>query len=164
MEIERVKVIGFLSTSLAIDNVGIYPQAVVGGSHSYKKRTDKMEGHNECLFEIGKMNSNIYSFLEGLPEEVLKLLLEEKVYVAGSPTPSLYINCNDLFVWACADAEEILLEEIPGLQECLKLSPRFGELLWCARKRKTKPQKPYYEFFSEEEKVLFNEVGVCHEP
>lgn len=62
----------------------------------------------------------------------------------------LFAECNDLFHWACADAEEITVEDIPLLRQTLEdLKPLRAEYelghLFAARKRRLRPQKPCYK-------------------
>jgi len=81
------------------------------------------------------------------------------------------VNCNDLFYWGCADAEPIVAADIPDL-EAAKDDMRkvyreekktnmtvYGELLWCARKRRQRPQKAYYKYFPETSHALFDACG-----
>lgn len=55
-----------------------------------------------------------------------------------------FINCSDLFYWGCADGEEILESDIEDIIQALEES-YDGEALWCARKRKMRPQGAYYK-------------------
>lgn len=70
-----------------------------------------------------------------------------------------YVTCSDIFFWACADAEHITEEDLDDFEQALKESYVYGGALWCARKRKMRPQKVIYHDLSEEEKVLFNKCG-----
>lgn len=71
-----------------------------------------------------------------------------------------YINCNDLFYWACSDLEEITEENIELLEKTLKeLDTHHACDLFCCRSRKMRPQKPMYQHFNIEEVKLFNACG-----
>ena len=72
-----------------------------------------------------------------------------------------YINCNDFFFWACADAEKIETEEDINLLErsLIDAGAINGPHLYCARRRKMRPQGAYYKFLSEKNWQLFNEAG-----
>lgn len=60
---------------------------------------------------------------------------------APDKTPvSVWVNCNDIFAWACADAEPLPMEEIRGLYEAWKADKRNGVLLWSCRRRGMRPQ------------------------
>ena len=57
---------------------------------------------------------------------------------------ALLVNCNDLFAWGCADAEEISTEdkEVETLYRMWKQNPVWGPSLWCMVKRREMPQNP----------------------
>lgn len=57
-------------------------------------------------------------------------------------TVVLFVNCNDLFAWACADAEDLPLEEVPTLYKAWKAEGRWGVEKWCCRRRNQRPQPP----------------------
>lgn len=62
---------------------------------------------------------------------------------------TLFAECNDLFYWATADAEEITKDDIPLLRRTLKDLKRLDATevlghLFAARKRKLRPQRPCY--------------------
>lgn len=82
--------------------------------------------------------------------------------------PTFYLNCNDLFAWACADAEEITLEDIPALKkaekDCHAIDFYDSISLFCCRKRKMRPQKAWFRYFVREKNKdavikLFEECG-----
>jgi hypothetical protein len=60
--------------------------------------------------------------------------------VAG-PTVVLYVLCNDVFFWGCADAEDLDDDDIAPLYH-MSRKP-FGAQRWVALKRKMRPQYPY---------------------
>jgi hypothetical protein len=161
MEIQKSTIIALLSSSIADSLLGIYPKSINDGKNGYKKRTQQMEGHNACMMKLSKYKINIEKFCKDLTEDVLILLINGKLSISESENEKyeLYINCNDLFFWGCGDAELITLEEISELLEYLKLSSKHGELLWVARKRKMRPQPAYYDYFDDNEKILFNGCG-----
>lgn len=55
---------------------------------------------------------------------------------------SVSVNCNDIFAWACADAEELPYEEIENVYRLWRADPNWGAAKWCAIRRKQKPQGP----------------------
>lgn len=63
-----------------------------------------------------------------------------------------YINCNDVFAWACADVEQITEENIEVLESTFaQCEERLGKyralwaaILFCARVRKERPQNAWY--------------------
>ena len=54
----------------------------------------------------------------------------------------LFVNCNDVFAWACADAESVTMPELPALYELWRADHTWGPTQWCIEKRKQRPQKP----------------------
>lgn len=51
------------------------------------------------------------------------------------------VNCSDYFFWACADCEEIELEDIDELVRCIESDTDYeGECYWAAKKRNMRPQ------------------------
>jgi hypothetical protein len=91
--------------------------------------------------------------------EILRLFAEFDIqdclwwcFPAGQDAPKFLVNCNDLFYWATADAEEVTVESLPELrkaiEECLAIDPVVGALdgvnLYAARRRKTRPQNCCY--------------------
>jgi hypothetical protein len=70
------------------------------------------------------------------------------------------INCNDVFMWGCADAEEITTrEDVDLLQQACRDSNDFGPLLYCARKQGMRPQGAYYRYIDKNDWELFNACG-----
>lgn len=84
------------------------------------------------------------------------------------------VMCNDVFFWGCADVEELEAEDVPMLKEIKKMlfemsrneSGKFinqfylhGDILFCAKKRKMRPQGAMYKHIPKELWHLFNECG-----
>lgn len=73
-----------------------------------------------------------------------------------------FINCNDFFAWGCADGEDINEETLPELQKAVedcKGDMETGALLYCARRRKIRPQGACYSMIPEELWPLFHDCG-----
>jgi len=104
-----------------------------------------------------------------------------------------FVNCNDLFYWACADLEDLTPENLPELlkaiEDCRKayglpanppldfevnlLKTKEGSVMWhnlydcsahgamlfCARMRKMRPQKPVLKNIPKELLPLFEACG-----
>lgn len=66
------------------------------------------------------------------------------------PTTVLYVVCNDLFGWACADAERLPEEEIGNLFKMWKADKKWGPSIWCMKRRNAKPQKPVEDLMKQE--------------
>lgn len=87
--------------------------------------------------------------------------------VDGEYAPVTFIvNCNDLFYWACSDAESITIDNIDILEQSYvdsantdKHGECWGSLLFCCRVRKMRPQTPYYKSIPTPLWPLFNECG-----
>lgn len=56
-------------------------------------------------------------------------------------TVVLFVNCNDLFAWGCADAEPVREDEIGDLYKAWQ-SGKYGVDKWCCKRRKQQPQGP----------------------
>ena len=54
----------------------------------------------------------------------------------------LFVSCNDVFAWGCADAEELPHEEVRRLYEMWKAREHWGATEWCCLRRKMRPQAP----------------------
>jgi len=75
-----------------------------------------------------------------------------------------FVNCSDLFAWGCADLEPIENDsDIDLLAECLQECPSDGLELFCARKRKMRPQGAMYKYFDEIVWPLFDSCGPYRE-
>ena len=55
---------------------------------------------------------------------------------------AMFVNCNDSFAWATADAEEIVHDEIDELYDMWKRDPHYGPIVWVAKKRNLMPIDP----------------------
>jgi len=155
-----------LAVDLAVDDMGIYAKSIVDSDGSKKNRTEYQDGWNACIMKIVDKAGNISGWLDNLPKEVLLLVADEKIRVSVNSKERLktWVLCNDLFYWACADGEDFELSDLSDFQKALKESPDHGDLLWCCRKRKMRPQTPYYQYFNDEEKTLFNACGPERDP
>ena len=58
---------------------------------------------------------------------------------------AIFANVNDVFYWACADAEEVLYDEIEDLFEHWEKDNIHGPVVWACKKRNMLPQKPVYD-------------------
>lgn len=85
----------------------------------------------------------------------------------GDEPLTFYVPCNDLFMWGCADVEEITDDNIDSLidivNECEEIMGRWrgedGFLVWCAVQRGMRPQGVYYKHFDEKLHHLFDAAG-----
>lgn len=144
--------------------MGVYAAAVKGGNNPYDKRTEYMEGWNAYSSELLDKWCLISSWVRKLPVEVKRdieeyLLNETLSLHVRDNKVSLYVNCNDLFYWACADAEPFEMTDLPDLKQAIIDSPNHGVSLWCCRKRGMRPQSPCYKNFSDSDKKFFDAAG-----
>lgn len=58
---------------------------------------------------------------------------------------SLNVNCNDVFIWGCADGESLKYCDIQDLYDHWVKDPNWGSAVWCIKKRKMLPQKPVFD-------------------
>lgn len=123
------------------DGLGIYPQSING-----VKRSEYQEGWNDAVMEFTRTQYKLrdwYDTIEEPSRTILgELLVEEKIHMMLQPNGDveLYANCNDLFVWGCADLEELSLdqlEEFAGYAE-----NEWGTDKWICIQRNVKPQYP----------------------
>lgn len=103
-----------------------------------------------CYF---KMAEDDYVFLY---DEALRILLREEVCFFGSvwhPDKKMsdegaflaigvFVSCNDLFYWACADSEDINFGEVEDLYRHYLNDNKWGSWIWCCKHRKLQPQVP----------------------
>lgn len=109
--------------------------------------------------------------------EVMKALDEiekyDELYWRAQPDGSIhmYINCSDLFIWACADGEPIGPETLPVLKQAYKdleatgnCNEVYADMLYCARMREFRPQHACYPKEAPEVWALFDAAGPEREP
>lgn len=92
------------------------------------------------------------------PDLVKEGPMKGEKYLGEKP----YVNCNDLFVWGCADGEEITVETLTEFHKAL--SDCGGNLntasdLYCARRRKMRPQGACYSHYNKKYWSLFDACG-----
>lgn len=88
-------------------------------------------------------------------ELALSVLLKEGVLFANSRdygldvkkqidghTVVLFVLANDLMAWACADAQDFDLNDLPVLYKMWERDNRWGPSKWVCIKRNEKPQSP----------------------
>lgn len=100
-----------------------------------------------------------------------------------SQATKVYVNCNDLFEWACADAEEVTPENVGALEQAAAdVTPLFDKwwgyprgapeadrpplvmkdyaaALFACRVRGQRPQGPCYQSYPPELAALFDAAG-----
>lgn len=72
---------------------------------------------------------------------------------------TFFVNCNDIFMWGCSDAETITPENLLVLKQSYADSEDHGAELFCARVRQMRPQGAWYSYCPREEWHLFDACG-----
>lgn len=57
-----------------------------------------------------------------------------------------FVNCNDVFAWACSDSEPMYYKDIQEVFEHWEKDPDYGAQVWCIKRRNMMPQKPVYDY------------------
>ena len=88
------------------------------------------------------------------PAKALALLLLNEVCFVNSfyyeetwpdrakEATNVFVNCNDTFAYACADAEDLPYKQIKPLYEMWKKNPVWGPVAWAVMQRKERPIEP----------------------
>jgi hypothetical protein len=95
----------------------------------------------ETMFEVDKALAVL------LAEDVIFLNTNwwEKTWPEDAKkTFAVCVNCNDIFAWACADAEQVLYDDVESIYKYYKKDPVWGTAIWCILKRNMMPQHPVY--------------------
>jgi hypothetical protein len=58
---------------------------------------------------------------------------------------AVFVNCNDIFAWGCADAEDLPHNEVEKLYRMWQKDPAWGAAIWCIQQRNQQPQRPVAE-------------------
>ena len=84
--------------------------------------------------------------------------------------PVFLVNCSDLFMWGCADGEDILPDELPALKrafvDCVSADEHcshYGPWLFAARKRQMRPQTCILKTMPDGIRPLFEACGPFRE-
>lgn len=88
----------------------------------------------------------------GVEQAMSLLMLEEYVIMLNTNNQcGLFVNCNDVFYSACADAEPLPPvgfgrdEVFWDLYDLIRVHGGIGAIKWCAIRRKIKPLKMYLD-------------------
>lgn len=160
MEIDKNRLIALLSHQLAAENADIYCASVQQGDGLITKRTPWEDGWNASNIAASKNTSTIKCYLNTLSNEVIRLILEDKLRVSvEGDVCNLCVDSSSLFGWGYSDTDDVEIEDLPDLIKAYEESPIYGGILWVCRKAKMRPQKPYYKYFNAKEIKLFNACG-----
>lgn len=78
-----------------------------------------------------------------------------------------FVNCNDVFFWGCADAEDLTADSLPILEQAVidttAAVPHYGDIfatdLFVSRMRGMRPQTACYPGYPKELWPLFDACG-----
>ena len=120
--------------------------------------------HGFERFVIRWTDSKNEEHVSYLTEEMLQYLLEEDVLFSNSreylcsdgktkcsETIVLFVLVSDTFAYACADAEEITMKELPVLCKNYCEHGYLGVIVWAAKKRKETPIDPWIKDLKEKD-------------
>jgi hypothetical protein len=93
------------------------------------------------------MKHNTYPGQDDMSASDIISVVAERLSIFAYPTKddqiSLEVNCNDLFVWGCADGEPIPYSQLGYLYYTIENTPgRWGADLWACVRRCEMPQDP----------------------
>jgi hypothetical protein len=72
---------------------------------------------------------------------------------------TFFVNCNDVFAWGCADAEDLTPENCDEFVKACNQALEYGPELFVARVRGMRPQGAFYEGMTESLAAAFNACG-----
>lgn len=112
--------------------------------------------HSKYWFDIdGKLVPDEQAMVAHLLEEDVlfvnsrRYIADDKTNEIGPETLILFVNCSDVFVWACSDAECVSCDELPELFRLYEANPQCGPIQWVCIKRNEKPQAPMVKYLKE---------------
>lgn len=147
-------------------DIGIYPQSTTDKNGVNTKRTEWQNGWNSAVLRISWTICIYEEWLKKLPEPTKTYigeliandavnfridskgedLWEDNMPKTMTPEIKLDVNCNDEFIWGCADGEDLPMDKVEEYYQMWakdKESSHFSNsMLWVCRQRKMKPQKP----------------------
>lgn len=90
--------------------------------------------------------------------------IQEEIY--WNSKLEFFIPCNDIFFWGGSDAEDLMISDLPLLKRSIDDISEFsvyGPILFCARKRKERPQDALYQRLRRKDWPLFDAAGPVRE-
>ena len=128
---------------------GIYAKSVLNGPNAYEKRNDYQNGWNDCINYVHKKSMAVHDWYRNLSASQ-KLALEdllldsESVFIQwNDEDDKVYVelNMNDTFGYACADGEELKVEDFEVASKLYKQFENDGLTAFVAQKRNADPLK-----------------------
>jgi len=148
---------------VAVDDTGIYPASVTDGKTT-TTRTEWQDGWNACSIDITQKASRLLDWFRSLPKESQGML--EEMLAADAVGLSnwrkeerdakeeivIQINLNDTFCFACADCEELPIQELPVAFRAWKAHEHWGLVAWAAMRRGMEPIEELLDLLDYREK------------
>lgn len=100
-------------------------------------------------------------------KEFFRITSQHDIYedIIWSDKGRFAIICNDVFHWACSDAEEVGEDDLQMLDQAMKDGGFCdGPMLYCARKRQMRPQGAMYGYIEKQNWPLFDAAGPERDP
>jgi hypothetical protein len=148
----------------AIDSVGIYPKSIRNSDGTTHHRTEWEDGWNAAISSILDRWIEIERWYYTLTEKQQHAV--DMLYASGylmvqyhmtNKNIDLWINVSDTFAYACADAEEITVDDLEELQNLYIKYNWEGLVAWVAKKRNYLPLEKYQ---NEKFKESYNELKI----
>jgi len=149
-EIRKLAIDGLLS-EIAQSDIGIFPEAILGGPHAYKERNNYQDGWNDCYKEHMTKSLKFYQFYTSLDEEnklaFENLLLEEEIQLNLRDEKIIpWVMVSDTFEYACADGEDVDIKDLPLLWHLYEKFTNTGIVAWIAQKRGYEPLEAWINY------------------
>lgn len=129
-------------------------EAAFSATHTKPSEDPYENGRNDCYMEILDKTIFIHKYINQVPEHLRNdfaaLLIDEDIWMKvdlKKKKIEMLLNCNDTFAYACGDAEDISIDEIPAFLEQTK-DTKYGYVAWIAKKRNEKPVVEYQEWMA----------------
>jgi hypothetical protein len=139
--------IGGIIYDKALEGMGIYPAKAIGGENPYDERSEYQNGWNAAIMEIHKTAVLFSEYIRSLSGDIgdafVTLLLDDVIMMNDvDGEVKLWVLMNDIFFWACADGEDVELDNLPLLRDLYLEYGYDGLIAWVAKKRGIEPQEP----------------------
>lgn len=134
----------------ANDGMGIYPQATLRADGTREERTAWQDGWNAYGMQLTDKWDHLMTWWESLRRDQQDALAEllradGALYFnakkGAEPVPWLLMN--DTFAYACADGEDLPLDELPTVLELWRQFKWGGLIAWAAHRRGIEPIGPH---------------------
>lgn len=135
---ERQELLEAARTSL-----GIYPQSITRDGIR-EERTPWQDGWNAAILALLKNYEGITTWIAALPTEtartVRELIAADVLYLhVKSDVVTCFVSMNDTFAYACADDEDVTVEELPLVADIWRDYGADGLTAWAAIRRDETP-------------------------